>query len=990
MLRIIIKEFRCWKNLKIDIPLGEVTLIKGSSGCGKSTILQAIVWCLYGKIQLVSPIIKKTASTEVKIEFPFNFDNKNGIINITRTKSTRVTFTHDKHFYDDKVAQAVINDLFGTYDLWLASCYVGQGTRNTFLTAPNSGKMELLNSIAFHEEDPKIFIDKISNSINENDIIYNNKLSEYNTKLSNLEKLMSEINFENVLSSGQHEFLNYKIKELNTDIVKLSNIKKQYEIDIKIIESLTDQLLDIEDVIIPEPDNDLIILADKYDYNYEEYDFSSIIVKLKQIRELLKFGSINNDVPLFTKSDYMGAVNKEIEYNTNYDLLSSLGIICHYNQQSIDQTIKIINYLIIRKEYTLLTNINTKYTDCNDLISSLNAINKSIKEKENSFDIESLLKNIIEIPNYSKYETVDLDNKLKNLYHELSQPLVNDREKDILLDKNNIKTLNIKLSSLYQNDNIIKLKDRLAILVNDQNKLDTEIQKLLLSIKTLKCPKCNESLKLENNNLVMISDQVSKYESLLLIKKDSYNDVAKEISLVNKNIQEHDKNISEQINAIKIQIKLLESTLLIYEKEYINLKIERDNRINSEINIVRDNIKKLKHEQELVKFNYEKLVNNTRTKLLKELRTEISNMREESNKLNRKIEEISSLNEIYLNNLEQKNILEAKLKEYGNIEYAMFDKYSIDDLKIKLSKLINIKIIDKVEYSSEFILKCIDYKERKDKYLEIIKEIPSKWANFITDINLIDDINKFEEHNKLIKITNYKKSQIEKTKVKISNQIDNIKKKILDDPSDTIEETTKLLSYYKDVLNLSIEANKVVKFKNDLTSEREILVKMNNKLANLRLLKQYGVETECKNLNDVISSINSSIDNVCESLFDKDISIILSLFKTIKTTKNVKPTVNFQISYKGGIFDNINQLSGGEGDRASVALTLALYRLSSFPLLMLDETLASLHHDMKESVVETLNNIIDKNRCVIIVLHDCVDGVFDNVIDLEEIDDGKY
>ena len=57
MLHITLKEFRCWKNLTIDIPLGEVTLIKGASGCGKSTILQAIVWCLYGKIQLVLEMV---------------------------------------------------------------------------------------------------------------------------------------------------------------------------------------------------------------------------------------------------------------------------------------------------------------------------------------------------------------------------------------------------------------------------------------------------------------------------------------------------------------------------------------------------------------------------------------------------------------------------------------------------------------------------------------------------------------------------------------------------------------------------------------------------------------------------------------------------------------------------------------------------------------------------------------------------------------------
>ncbi len=47
-------------------------------------------------------------------------------------------------------------------------------------------------------------------------------------------------------------------------------------------------------------------------------------------------------------------------------------------------------------------------------------------------------------------------------------------------------------------------------------------------------------------------------------------------------------------------------------------------------------------------------------------------------------------------------------------------------------------------------------------------------------------------------------------------------------------------------------------------------------------------------------------------------------------------------------------MSGGEGDRASLALTLALNRLSSCPLLMLDESIASLDLNMKEAAIRTI------------------------------------
>ena len=59
---------------------------------------------------------------------------------------------------------------------------------------------------------------------------------------------------------------------------------------------------------------------------------------------------------------------------------------------------------------------------------------------------------------------------------------------------------------------------------------------------------------------------------------------------------------------------------------------------------------------------------------------------------------------------------------------------------------------------------------------------------------------------------------------------------------------------------------------------------------------------------------------------------------------------------------------------------------------MLDETMDYLDHDMKEATVETLANIINqnKNRCIVVVLHDCVNGIFENVIDLKEITEGRY
>lgn len=132
--------------------------------------------------------------------------------------------------------------------------------------------------------------------------------------------------------------------------------------------------------------------------------------------------------------------------------------------------------------------------------------------------------------------------------------------------------------------------------------------------------------------------------------------------------------------------------------------------------------------------------------------------------------------------------------------------------------------------------------------------------------------------------------------------------KITEDPENRIIQIKALTCQHKNNIDLSNKANEIVNYRDILIMNREEITKMNSDLVNLQLLKQHALETEYKSLQDVIYSINSSIENVCSTLFDKEISIILSLFKTIKSTKSVK------LSYKGGIFDNINSLSGDEGD----------------------------------------------------------------------------
>jgi len=149
----------------------------------------------------------------------------------------------------------------------------------------------------------------------------------------------------------------------------------------------------------------------------------------------------------------------------------------------------------------------------------------------------------------------------------------------------------------------------------------------------------------------------------------------------------------------------------------------------------------------------------------------------------------------------------------------------------------------------------------------------------------------------------------------------------------------------------------------------------------LMRLKEAAVSTESQLLQNVVNSINLTIDEIAHSLFDDPIGIRMQLYHTAKTTGRTKPQVNLTISYKGGEYDNLSQLSGGEADRVSLALTLALARLNGTPILLLDECLSSLDSQLRELCLKAIKQHA-AGKTIICINHESIEGHYDQVIDL--------
>ena len=79
-----------------------------------------------------------------------------------------------------------------------------------------------------------------------------------------------------------------------------------------------------------------------------------------------------------------------------------------------------------------------------------------------------------------------------------------------------------------------------------------------------------------------------------------------------------------------------------------------------------------------------------------------------------------------------------------------------------------------------------------------------------------------------------------------------------------------------------------------------------------------------------------------------------------------------------------DQLSGGERDRISLAITLALAKLNSCPLLLLDECMASLDANLKEASLKCLRHTLCGTKTIVVINHEGTEGHYDNVVVLNK------
>lgn len=153
-MQLEIRNFRSISYLNLLFENG-TTLLTGNSGCGKTTIAQAVEWCLYGKLTHVSRLNEKPTVT-----LTLN-NGTDGTVVIKRTETkNRLDVTIDGNICS--VPDEYVQKIFGSLDNFKAACILEQKLVNPLLVE-SAGMGDVVNSYIFpdREELPDTILEKI-------------------------------------------------------------------------------------------------------------------------------------------------------------------------------------------------------------------------------------------------------------------------------------------------------------------------------------------------------------------------------------------------------------------------------------------------------------------------------------------------------------------------------------------------------------------------------------------------------------------------------------------------------------------------------------------------------------------------------------------------------------------------------------------------------------------------------------------------------------
>lgn len=136
-------------------------------------------------------------------------------------------------------------------------------------------------------------------------------------------------------------------------------------------------------------------------------------------------------------------------------------------------------------------------------------------------------------------------------------------------------------------------------------------------------------------------------------------------------------------------------------------------------------------------------------------------------------------------------------------------------------------------------------------------------------------------------------------------------------------------------------------------------------------------------ITEVVNATALAANTILADIFPHDTPMTVSLELSQKggsvTTAAAGNTVSLIVSYRGATYEGAGLLSGGETDRLSFALTVALATAAQSPIMLLDECFSSLDEDTQDLCFSALRKYLP-GKTTVNVCHSSIGGLHDDSV----------
>jgi DNA repair protein SbcC/Rad50 len=923
-MKITLHNIRCYNNASFEFPDKGLCLLKGETGIGKSSLLDAIYWVLYGKT-LPSLYSHGTKQTFVI------FEHRGWKITRKRGKNKISLIDENNKEYIEEVAQKIINQRYGErFDL---SSYIRQVDRKghtSFLYMNPQSQQIFLERLAFDESAENILTKAKSRVLN-----LKKNLIEKSTRRSTLEEEFTKILKPDVIecpnnwSSNKHEsekkktnvYLT-KVENYNKEISKLKPLlavqlekeKQRNQLNQKIT-SLQNELNEVTILLENLPTYSLENLREQY--KTLQKNISEVQQKENKLNEITNLINFNNKQEKLRKSleEKINILNDSIKTITN-----QLENLPQLNKTDIQEQ---ITYLEHQEKLQVLKEDLLKET-------KLWEITEETERKQLLSEITEL-ETIPQIPN----QISELDKQVSLHQQKIRLEIT-------------IKKINEQLSDCDpEEDFTTAISEHEEAITTTQS----ELIKAKNAIKIYPCPHCRKPLRWENEPIV-----AEEFTEKLDIKN-----LENRLSQLRKDNQTCIKGLAE-IKSLKTQLQNANMTLQVInapETDPSSLLEANKIQVNEQAQRIKK-IETLKRKLKNEEWSATAIAQKNRL-VLKE--KQVNLLKQNKTECKTDLQTLKTLlNEANLNEQKKINITSELVREKTRRNELLKDLPELQTgLEEKQTKLVEtIEKLNEEIKTLQPITESLQLAEtieiQRQKYLLIIKNLLNQIKEYNSQVEILGNID--------LNLPN----KVKLTEIKLENYIQKYKE---------AETSLKNCLNYKKYLEESTRY-KELEYRTDTSIIEEKYT--SNKLQIADRLVTKIKHCQSVSITELIDTLNENLPFYLEKFFRDDIQVIISPFK--ETSSGTKDNMSVKVIYKGDETD-LGGISGGEQTRIDIAFALALNSLVDSRLLFFDESLNHLNGEIVEKITEVLkaeSNINDK--LIICILHQVSEELFDTVIDL--------